>query len=94
MKSIRLDDYIKTRLKDTEFKRIWQAGEAQYQVTRALIEARLEEGLSQRALARRAKTTQAVVSRLESMSMNPSMKVLAKLAAALDKKLEINFVAR
>lgn len=94
MKTIRLDDYIGARLHDAEFKSAWQEGEARYQVIRALIKARLEKGLSQRTLAKKAKTTQAVVSRLENMSMNPSVRVLEKLAAALDRKLEINFVSR
>jgi ribosome-binding protein aMBF1 (putative translation factor) len=90
MRKLTLDNYINERLKDPKFRKEWEKSEAQYQITRQLIAARLETGLSQRALAQRAKTTQAVVSRIENMSVKPSMGILERLAQALGKKLEIN----
>lgn len=85
-----LDNYIKEKLKDPLFRKEWEKSEAQYQITRQLIAARLENGLSQRMLARRAKTTQAVVSRIENMSVKPSIGILERLACALGKKLQVN----
>ena len=85
-------DHLEEQLKDPEFREEWEKTEDAYQVTRALIAARIEKKVSQRELARRANTTQAVVSRIENMSASPSVKTLAKLAKALDKKLEIKFV--
>lgn len=87
-----LVDYLEEQLKDPEFRKEWEKSEDAYQVTRALIAARIEKKVSQRELAKRAKTTQAVVSRIENMSASPSIKTLSKLAKALDKKLEIKFV--
>ena len=92
MKNLNLKQYLKEKLKDPEFKREWEKSEIQYQVTRQLIKARLENNLSQRKLARNAKTTQAVISRIENMSVNPSLAILEKIAQALGKKLEVNFV--
>jgi len=47
-----------------------------------LIEARRRAGLSQRELARRARTVQSVVARVESGTTNPSWQTLSRLLAA------------
>lgn len=91
MKDITLDQYIKEQLKDPRFKKEWEKSEAQYQVTRELIKARIEGKISQRELAKKAKTTQAVISRIENMTVSPSIGLLQKIAHALDKKLEVKF---
>lgn len=88
------EDDLKKRLKDPEFRRLWKESEVEYQLARKLIEKRLTRKISQRQLARQAKTTQAVISRIESMSSNPSLKLLKKLAKALDSRLEIRLVSR
>lgn len=86
-----VDDYLKEQLKDPEFKKIWEEGEAQYQATRQLIKARIKKKMSQRHLAKKAKTTQAVISRIERMAVNPSIGLLQKIAKALGKRMEIRF---
>lgn len=83
---------LKNRLKDPAFRKAWEASEAEYQISRALISARLERKISQRELARKANTTQAVISRLESMSANPSVGLIQKIASALSLKLKIQLV--
>ena len=80
---------LKKRLKDPEFRKAWEDSEAEYQISRALITARLNKKISQRELAKRANTTQAVISRLESMSANPSIGLIQKVASALNLKLKI-----
>ena len=91
MKDLTLNDYIKKQLKDPEFRKEWEKNEAAYQVTRMLIEARIKGKISQRQLARKAKTTQAVISRIENMSVSPSIGLLQRVAGSLGKKLEIRF---
>jgi transcriptional regulator with XRE-family HTH domain len=56
--------------------------------------ARESQGLSQAALSKRARTTQAVISRIENLNMPylPSVGVLARLAGALGAHLEIAFI--
>jgi len=46
---------------------------------RLLIEARQRAGLSQRALARRARTAQSVIARIESGTASPSWQTLERL---------------
>lgn len=89
MTDIKFEDYINQQLKKPGFKKEWEKGEVQYQLTRQLIKARIEQGFSQRQLAKKAKTTQAVLSRLESMNFNPTLGLIEKVAGALGKKVEI-----
>ena len=91
MKDLTLDDYLAKQLKDPKFKKEWDKLEPQYQITRELIKARTEGKISQRELAKKAKTTQAVLSRIENMTVNPSIGLLQKIATALGKNLEIKF---
>lgn len=91
MKVYTLQDHIKESLKDPEFKKEWENSEAEYQISRALIAARIKRKISQEELAKKANTTQAVISRLENMTANPSVRLLQKIAQALNLKLKLSF---
>ena len=91
MEDITFDQYLKGQLKDPKFRKEWERTEAAYQVTRELIRARIEGKISQRELAKKAKTTQAVLSRIENMTVSPSIGLLQKIAHAMGKKLEVKF---
>ena len=91
MKDLTLNEYLKEQLKDPNFRKEWEKSEAAYQVTRTLIGARIEGKISQRQLAKKAGTTQAVISRIENMSVSPSIGLLQRIANSLGKKLEIKF---
>ena len=91
MKDLTLNDYLEEQLKDPGFKKEWEKSEAAYQITRVLIKARIEGKISQRQLAKKAKTTQAVISRIENMSVSPSIGLLQRIANSVGKRLEIKF---
>ncbi|MGH7526099.1 MAG: helix-turn-helix domain-containing protein [Gemmatimonadales bacterium] len=63
-----------------------------------LREARTRAGLTQRALARRARTAQSVVARIEAGTTSPSWNTLVRLLAAsgfdLDGRLEVRPVRK
>ena len=86
------DDYLQEQLKNPEFGAEWEKSEAAYQITRELIKARIEKNLSPRELAKTIGTTQVVISRIESMSVSPTINTLQRYANSLGKKLEIKFV--
>ena len=86
-----LDDHIRESLKDPLFKKAWEESEAEYQVSRVLIAARIKRKISQQELAKKANTTQAVISRLENMTANPSVGLLQKIAQALNLRVKIQF---
>lgn len=91
MKVYTFEQHLKESLKDPEFRKEWENSEVEYQLSRTLIARRLQKKISQRELAKRAKTTQAVVSRVEAMNSNPSIGLLKRLAQALGLKLKIGF---
>jgi ribosome-binding protein aMBF1 (putative translation factor) len=84
-------DDLKKRLKNPEFKKAWDESETEYQLARQIIEKRLAKQFSQRDLAKNVKTSQAAISRLESMNSNPSLSFLKKVAFALGKKVVVSF---
>lgn len=89
MKTITLDDYIDKNLKKPGFRKAWEASEVRYQLVRQLIKERITKKISQRKLAKMADTTQAVISRVENLSVNPSIDLVERIAFALGKRLEL-----
>lgn len=83
-------DDLRKRLKDPEFKKTWDESEPEYLLTKQLIEKRLAKKLSQRDLAKKLNTSQAAISRIESMNGNPSFLFLKRIAFALDSRLCIS----
>lgn len=83
-------DHLKELLKNPEFKKEWEDSEVEFQLGCKLIEARLKRNLSQRELAKKVGTSQAAISRIESMEANPSLSLLKRIAAALNTKLQIS----
>lgn len=85
-----LQDDLKESLKDPKFKKAWEDSEVEYQLAIRLIEARLKKKMSQRDLAKKIKTSQAAISRVEAMNANPSLSFLKRIAIALDSKLIVS----
>lgn len=90
-KVITFEEDLKKRLKNPAFRKEWEDSEAEYQLSCKLIEARLKKGISQRELAKRVGTSQAAISRIESMNGNPSLSFLKRISVALGTKLQISF---
>ena len=61
MSRIRVDALHKNWMKDSKYRREYEALEKEFSLASALIEARSRAGLTQEQVARRMKTTQAVV---------------------------------
>ena len=86
-----LEDHLKDSLKDPAFKRAWDASEVEYQVSRQIIAERLRRKMTQGELAQKAKTTQAVISRIERMTQNASVALLKRIAEAFGTRLKVGF---
>ncbi len=56
---------------------------------RIVREARRRHGLDQRALARRARTSQTQVSRIERGAVSPSVQTVARLLEVMGERLEL-----
>lgn len=92
MKKTNFDIYLDEQLKDRNFAdRFKRAGEA-WDVALQLAALRKEAGLSQKELARRLKTSQQQVSRLESPSYEGhSLSMLRRVAEVLNAKVKVVF---
>jgi len=91
MSRILADDLHKKWMKDAKYRREYAALEEEFSLVSALIEARTRAGLTQEQVARRMKTTQAVIARLESGGSKPSTRTLERYAEATGSRLRITF---
>jgi len=91
-KPVSLDELFAEEMKDSAFRKKWEEHEVEYQLGRAMIEARMKQRISQRALAKSIGTTQAVLSRIESNTTSPTFRMAAKIARGLGKRLQVRFV--
>lgn len=80
-------------MKDPKFRKTWADLQPEYQLARQMIGARLKKKMSQKELAKRAGTGQAVISRLEGMNAKPSFSLVQKIATALKTNLTFTFTA-
>lgn len=87
------DEYLKNQLENPEFKKEYDALEPEYAVIQAMIDARKQSGMTQKALSEKTGITQADISKLENGNANPSLRTLMRLAAGMGKILKIDFVS-
>ena len=93
MKKERLvQDSIEQWMKSKKFREAYDALEPEYALASAIIEARIRAKLSQKQLARRMRTTQPMIARMESGRQPPSTATLLKFAKATGTRLQIRFI--
>lgn len=78
-------------LKDPKVRQALKETELEYQIARSIIRARTEQGLTQAQLAKKLKTRQSVISRVENARTTPSLSFLKRLAEVLDASLRVQF---
>jgi ribosome-binding protein aMBF1 (putative translation factor) len=76
---------------DADYKEAYDALAEEFDLARVLIEARTAAGLSQAQLARRMKTSQSYIARIEGGSVRPSTDALERFAHATRTRLRIVF---
>ncbi|OGC69242.1 hypothetical protein A2415_00160 [candidate division WWE3 bacterium RIFOXYC1_FULL_39_7] len=85
------EDHLKESLKDPDFRKVWEESEPEYLLARDIIKKRIEKKMSQRDLAKKLKTSQAVISKIETMNANPSLFLLKRIAKVLEADLQVSF---
>lgn len=78
-----------TWMGDPEYAATYKDMEPEFQIARQVIHARIKQKISQKELADRMGTGQAVISRLEGMNAKPSISLLVRVAKALGTKITI-----
>lgn len=88
MKMRTFDAHIEEKLKDKEFKELFDAEERLLRMLMKIAEARKSLGLSQKALASKAKVTQQQISKIES-GINCNMATFLRVCQALGVVCEL-----
>jgi len=79
----------KKLLRNPKFRKIAQRLEPEYQLARSIILNRIKKGLTQKELARKMKTSQSTIARVESGYYLPSLSFLKRLSETLQVRLNI-----
>lgn len=88
MKEYTLNDFIKDEcINDPEFKQIWEEEAPERDFLLSMIQARKAKKLTQSQLAKLTGISQGKISKIESGEANPTLKVMTKIATALDMTL-------
>lgn len=78
------------QLKDPKFKRVYNELGPEYELVRALIEARLRKKYSQAALAEKTGMRQSAIARIESGAVSPTLQTFTKIANAIGKEISLS----
>src|SRR6266851_1803419 len=86
--------YVDRKLKNQIIKVLVDEERTKTEIARLIRAAREKAGLSQRSLAKKARTTQAVIARLElgTDARMPSLMLISRLLKALHAHLELKCV--
>ena len=81
-------------MKDPEFVEAYNKLQPEFEIARAIIDARIKRQITQEEIARRVGTGQAVISRLEGASGKPSLSLVQRVADALGLRVELRLVPK
>lgn len=91
---ILFDDFLKEELKDPGIRSMYEAARAKWLVAKAVTTARKRARLTQVELAKRVKTDQKAIWRLEAGRQNATVDMLWRIAAATNSELRVDLIAR
>ena len=89
-----LKEYKKEQMKNPEFVEAYEEIQPEMSVIRAMIDARLSRGMTQKELAEATGIAQGEISKLENGTRNPSIKLLQRLADGMGMVLNITFTPK
>ena len=85
-------DYKKRALQNPEVKAEYDALQPKYDIIQAMIDARVQQNMTQKELSVKTGITQADISRIENGTRNPSLSMVKKLAQGLGMQLKLEFI--
>lgn len=90
----KFDKFLEEQLQDDELRQEYENLQPEFDVVKAIVEARISQNLTQQQLAERTGINQADISKLENGTRNPSLKLLKRLADGMDMVLRIEFIPK
>ena len=86
-------EYRKKALQHPQIKKEYDALQPEYDIIQAMIDARVQQNMTQKDLSAITGITQADISRIENGTRNPSLNLLKKLAQGLGMQLKLEFIS-
>ncbi|MFH1129435.1 MAG: helix-turn-helix transcriptional regulator [Patescibacteria group bacterium] len=83
--------YLAQQLKNPEFKRHYDDYGKQLEIAYQILKLRKQRNMSQLQLARKIKTKQSNIARIEAGKQNLSIQTLDSIARALNSNFTVNF---
>ena len=77
-------EFLNEQLQDPEFREEYENLQPEFDVIRAMVDARISQNLTQKELADKTGIDQADISKLENGTRNPSLKLLKRLADGIE----------
>ena len=90
----KFDDFLEEQMQNQEFKKEYDDLQPEFDVIRAIVDARTSQNLTQKQLAEKTCINQADISKLENGTRNPSINLLKRLAEGMGMMLKIEFVPK
>lgn len=87
-------EYKEKALRNPEVKAEYDSLEAEYDIIQAMIDARINQHMTQKDLSAKTGITQADISRIENGTRNPSLAMVKRLAEGLGMQLKLELVPR
>ena len=81
-------------MQEPEFAGAYEEVQAEMNIVRALVDARISRNLSQKELSEKTGINQTEISRLENGTRNPTVRLLQRLADGMDMVLDISFKSK
>ena len=88
------NQFFDEQMKDSNFKKEYENLQPEFDVIRALIDARKSVNITQQELARKTGISQADISKIENGTRNPTLNMLKRLADGLEMQLRLDFVPK
>lgn len=89
-----LNQFFDEQMKDEEFKKEYENLQPEFDIIRALVEARTSQNMTQKELAEKTGINQADISKIENGTRNPSLNMLKKLADGMNMYLKLDFIPK
>jgi ribosome-binding protein aMBF1 (putative translation factor) len=80
-------------MKDPAFRAEYDKLKPEFALALAMVKARTKAGMTQADVARKMRTTQSVVARIESGRNPPNLKTLERYAGAIGRRIQVKLVA-
>jgi transcriptional regulator with XRE-family HTH domain len=89
-----LKDYINEQMENEEFRNEYEKLQPEFEIIRAIVEARNSRHLTQKELSVLTGINQADISKIENGTRNPSLNMIKRLAEGMNMRLELNFIPK